>query len=81
MPGLCGYKHIFGEPNTGLRRYRILDIAILDTVVVILFGIAISKLARTPLPQTLAFLFLLGILAHRLFCVRTGIDRMLFPDK
>jgi len=81
MTGLCKYKDMFGKPNSGLRRYRIFDIAIMDTAVVILFGIAISKLARTPLPQTLAFLFLLGIIAHRLFCVRTGVDRMLFPDK
>jgi hypothetical protein len=81
MTGLCKYKNLFGAPNTGLRKYRIMDIAIMDTAVVILFGIAISKTMGTPLPQTLAFLFLLGILAHRLFCVRTGVDRMLFPDK
>lgn len=81
MNGLCRYKHLFGEPNTGLRKYRIMDIAILDVAVVILIGIAISKYMQIPLWKTLAVLFLLGIIAHRLFCVRTGVDKLLFPDE
>ena len=29
----CKYKNIFGEPNTGLHEYRILDIAIVDKII------------------------------------------------
>lgn len=77
---LCKYKDLFGKPNEGLRKYRIAGIAIMDTVVVILIGIIFSYMTGAPLLPTLAVLFISGIIAHRLFCVRTGIDRILFPN-
>jgi cytochrome b subunit of formate dehydrogenase len=76
--GLCKYKHIFGEPNAGIRKYRIFDIAIFDTVVVIVSGILISYFTGYKLWKTLAVLFISGIIVHRLFCVTTGVDRLLF---
>jgi hypothetical protein len=77
---LCKYKDLFGKPNEGLRKYRIAGIAILDTLVVLLIGIVFSYMVGTPLLPTLAVLFISGIIVHRLFCVRTGIDRILFSD-
>lgn len=74
----CKYKDLFGKPNEGLRKYRIFDIAILDTSVVIIIGILFSWVTKINIWLTLAVLFISGILAHRLFCVRTGIDRFLF---
>ena len=81
MVGLCKYKDLFGKPNAGLRKYRIFDIAILDCVVVIVIGYLISWFFKWNLWYTLGGIFLLGIFAHRFFCVRTGLDKMLFPDK
>ena len=81
MGGLCKYKDLFGKPNAGLRKYRIFDIAILDCVVVIVIGYLISWFFKWNLWYTLGGIFLLGIFAHRFFCVRTGLDKMLFPDK
>jgi hypothetical protein len=78
--GLCKYKNLFGEPNSGLRKYRIFDIALYDTAVVILIGFLISYFSGYPLWATLVVLFVSGIVAHRLFCVRTGVDKLLFPD-
>lgn len=80
MFGLCRFKDLFGKPNTGIRKYRIFNIAIMDTVIVIIFGILISEATKIPLGWTLGGLFLLGIIVHRMFCVRTGVDRMLFPN-
>ena len=77
---LCKYKNMFGKPNEGLRKYRIFDIAVLDTVVVILFGILISYLTGYNVWLVLVFLFVLGIIVHRLFCVRTGLDKKLFTN-
>jgi len=77
---LCKYKDLFGKPNEGLRKYRIGGIAMLDTVVVILIGIVFSYMTGFRLLPTLAILFISGIIVHRLFCVRSGIDRILFPD-
>ena len=76
---LCKYKNIFGEPNEGWRKkYRFLGISYIDALVVIVFGIAISYIFKVPLSYTLVALFVLGIIVHRLFCVRTGVDRLLF---
>jgi uncharacterized membrane protein len=69
---------MFGIPGEGLRKYRIFDIAIMDTAVVIVFGILISYFTGYNLWITLAVLFISGIIAHRIFCVRSGVDKMLF---
>ena len=76
---LCKYKNLFGKPGEGLRKYRIFDIAIYDTVIVIIIGFLISYFTGYNLWITLAVLFISGIIAHRLFCVRTGVDKLLFP--
>ena len=81
MLNLCKYKDFFGKPNTGMRKYRIFNIAILDCAVVIAIGYLISWYFKWNLWITLGSLFLLGIFVHRLFCVRTGVDQLLFPDK
>jgi hypothetical protein len=78
--GLCKYRDLFGAPNTGVHKYRLFGIAILDVAVVIVFGIVIANWAKTPLWATLAILFISGIVIHRLFCVRSAVDRMLFPN-
>jgi fatty acid desaturase len=75
---LCKYKNLFGKPGEGLRKYRILDIAIYDTIIVIIIGFLISYFTGYNLWITLAVLFISGIIAHRLFCVRTGVDKLLF---
>ena len=75
---LCKYKDLFGEPREGLRKYRIFDIAILDVAVVIIIGLAISFFTKMNIWIVLGILFLAGIIAHRVFCVRTGVDQMLF---
>lgn len=76
--GLCKYKNALGIPGEGLRKYRIFDIALFDTVVVIFCGLIISYFTGYKLWITLVVLFLSGIIVHRMFCVRTGVDRILF---
>jgi hypothetical protein len=76
---LCKYKNLFGKPNEGLRQFRIFDIALYDTIVVILIGILFSWFTKINIWVVLIVLFISGIVAHRLFCVRTGIDKLLFP--
>jgi hypothetical protein len=78
--GLCKYKNLFGQPNIGLRKYRIFDIALYDTLVVIIIGVIFSYVSGFSLWKTLAILFISGIIVHRLFCVRSGVDKLLFPD-
>lgn len=75
---LCQYKDIFGAPNTGVHRYRIANIALVDLGLTILAAFLISRIFKTNFWLTLLILFILGIIAHRVFCVRTTIDKLLF---
>jgi|TARA_B110000495_G_scaffold190043_1_gene191819 hypothetical protein len=77
---LCKYKNIFGEIGKGVHSYRIYDIAIVDVIFTIV-GAYLLKLFVFPKRSFLKLtiiLFLLGIILHRLFCVRTTIDKMIF---
>jgi hypothetical protein len=75
---LCKYSNIFGAPNTGSHKYRIFNIAIIDVIATIFVAFIISKTFKYNFKKVLVILFLLGIIAHRLFCVRTTIDKLLF---
>ena len=86
---LCKYKNLFGEINTGIHSIRIFNIAIFDVLSTILFAIVfyhivivnILNLSGTiKLWMVIVVMFLLGILLHRLFCVRTTIDKLLFNE-
>jgi hypothetical protein len=79
MSGLCKYKDIFGEPNTGIHSYRIFNLAVMDIAQTILAGLLLSWYFKWNIWITLGGLFLLGIVVHRLFCVRTTVDKILFP--
>lgn len=75
---LCKYKNIFGIPGEGAHRYRIFNIAIVDVVMTIIAAIIISKYIGVSFWKSLLTLFLLSILLHRIFCVKTTIDILLF---
>ena len=78
---LAKYRDIFGKAGTrdGLRKYRIFGIAILDVLVVLAFAYLFSLWNKLPFITNALGLFVVGIIVHRLFCVRTAVDRMLFP--
>lgn len=79
---LCQYKGLFGTPGleTGLRKYRIFGIAILDVSVTLVCAILFAWFFRLPYPQTVAAIFILGVFVHRAFCVRTAVDKLLFSE-
>lgn len=76
---LCQYKNLFGEPGKGVHSYRIGGIAAVDLGLTILAAFIISFLFKTNFIVTLLVLLLLGIILHRIFCVRTTVDKFLFP--
>lgn len=75
---LCPYKYIFGEPNKGVHAHRLFDLAIVDILCTIGAAYGISKYFNQDFKEVLLVLFLLGIILHRLFCVRTTIDKLIF---
>ena len=76
----CKYKNIFGEPGKGAHSYRIFNIAIVDVLFTIILVYLICWFTNFPFWRTLVLTFIIGILAHRLFCVRTTVDKILFPN-
>ena len=82
MLGLCKYKDMFGKVGQGIHSYRIFNIAIVDVLLTILGAFIIHLF----IPEynyclILLLLFILGIILHRLFCVRTPIDKFLFKTE
>ena len=77
---LCDYKNIFGEPGKGIHKYRIFNIAIVDVILTIVLAYFIAYLLKIDFFLTLLLLFILGIVLHRVFCVKTTIDKVLFED-
>jgi hypothetical protein len=80
MKELCKYKNILGKPGTGVHSYRFMNIAIVDVLLTLLLAFVISYYTKYSFLYVSIILFILGIIMHRLFCVRTTIDKLLFPN-
>jgi hypothetical protein len=80
MYDLCKYKGALGIPGQGIHSFQIFGIAVADVVMTIIGAFIIAWLAKWNFFYTLIGLFLLGIILHRLFCVKTTIDKLLFPN-
>ena len=76
---LCKYKNSLGIPKKGIHSYRLFGVAIVDVIMTIVAAFLISYFFKYSFITTLLTLFILGIVLHRLFCVRTTIDKLLFP--
>ena len=76
---LCKYKNALGEPGKGIHSYRLFGVAIADVIMTIIASFLISYFFKFSFLKTLLILFLTGIVLHKLFCVRTTIDKLLFP--
>lgn len=78
MIDLCKYKNILGEPGKGIHSFRIFNIAIVDVLLTILAAYILSVFTKIKIIYTLIFMFILGIISHRIFCVKSTIDKLLF---
>jgi hypothetical protein len=72
----CKYANILGKPGTGIHSIRIMDIAVVD--VLLTFLLAYFTKGNHNFWKVLIIWFLIGIIVHRLFCVRTTIDKIIF---
>lgn len=76
---LCKYKDIFGKVGEGVHSYRVFNIAIIDVLLTILSAFLIHFLfPMYSFTCILISLFITGIILHRVFCVKTTIDKLLF---
>jgi hypothetical protein len=76
---LCQYKDALGKPGQGIHSYRIFNIAYVDVIFTII-GAYIIYLFFPKINYFVILIsfFILGIILHKMFCVRTTIDKYLF---
>ena len=79
---LCKYKNSLGIPGEGIHKYRVFNIAIVDVIMTIIGAFIIHRLffPKHNFWVILLTLFVIGIIMHRIFCVRTTVDKLLFPN-
>ena len=77
---LCQYKNILGKVGEGIHSLRFMGVAIVDVLLTILGSYMLSSIFHWNFWITLVIIFILGIILHRVFCVRTTIDKLLFPN-
>ncbi len=80
---LCKYKNMFGTPRLGNHALRdpFFDTAIIDVAMTIATAYIINMyFTNYSFWYILIIIFIIGILSHRLFCVRTTVDKFLFPN-
>jgi len=75
---LCSYKNLFGAPGTGAHSYRLFNIAVVDVALTVLAGWLVAWWFEVNAVYVILGLFVAGIAAHRLFCVHTTVDTLLF---
>lgn len=76
----CKFKDFLGKPGEGLHRYRIFNMAMIDIFATLVLAWVLHRyyFMYTHYLNVLLFTFIVGILLHRLFCVRTTVDKFLF---
>ena len=81
MSSYCPFKQfseIFGRPNEGIHSYRFLNLAMVDIIGTIVIAIIIAKNFNLNIWLTVIIAFIIGIILHRLFCVNTTINKLIF---
>jgi hypothetical protein len=82
----CKYANVFGAPTTGAHKYRVGGFAIVDILGTVGIAYLINK-AIKPKNNSTSFLIVLviliiaGILMHKLFCVNTRFNSIIFNDQ
>jgi hypothetical protein len=80
MASLCQYKDILGEPYKGVHSVRLFNVAIIDVILSILMSYYLSNHFKYDFYTVLLLVLLAGIVLHRLFCVNTTINKLIFGE-
>jgi hypothetical protein len=74
------YRHILGVEKEGIHSIRVFDIAVVDLLLTILGAWALSKVFRVSFWLMFIVLMIVGLILHRLFCVKTTMTKWVFGD-
>ena len=75
---LCRYRNSLGAPGRGVHTH-VAGVAVVDLGLTLLAAWALARWLGHPWWWWALGLLAAGVAAHRLFCVRTAVDRFLFP--
>ena len=70
----------FGKVGEGIHSYRVFNLAIIDVLFTILGSYFISYIFDISFLTVLIVIFLIGIILHRKFNVKTTIDKLIFGN-
>lgn len=78
--GLCKYSKIFGNVGEGVHSVRLFNIAVFDLLLTVLLAYFINfKFFKNKyFLRVLLATLLSGIIVHRLFCVNSTINSLIF---
>lgn len=71
---------MFGKPKEGAHALRVFNLAIVDVLLTVVAAFVISQLIHIPFWLTLLTLFIIAVVIHRLFCVNTTVNKMIFGE-
>jgi hypothetical protein len=80
MTGLCKYRDINGRPGEAQHAKRIGAFALFDVLVSIACAALTAYLFNWNFAVVLTLIIIAGILVHRLFCVNTALNVMIFGE-
>jgi hypothetical protein len=74
----CKYKNIFGEPGKGTHASRLFGLAVVDVVLTLIAAVIIALYFDAAIWKSIVGCFISGVVAHKLFCVDTALNKALF---
>jgi hypothetical protein len=78
MPNLlCKYRDSLGEPGVGMHKH-VLGLAIADIIATILLCLVIWNITKINPIIIGVSVAILTIIVHRLFCVNTTVNKLIF---
>ena len=75
---LCKYMDSLGKPNEGVHSHRFVGVAIMDVIMTLIVAWIVAYFTNKSFFIVSIVFFLMGIVLHRFFCVKTTIDNLLF---
>lgn len=75
---LCAFKHIAGQEGKGIHSLRIFGLAAVDVVMTVAGCLIISVVFKVNFWMVFFVAMIIAILCHRLLCVNTTINKLIF---
>lgn len=76
----CQYKDILGRPNEGFHAAKLFGLARNDLIGTIIIVLLIAYANGFNYITSLFIAFILIVIVHRLFCVNTALNVMIFGE-